>query len=165
MMLSQKSLFSESSLALTRREALRVGAASLLLPCFLSPASAAPVSARSSAAFPPAKTVILLWMDGGLPHLDTFDPKSQADRMVRGPFGARRTNADGIQISDRLPRLASCADSFAILRGVSHGEGGHERAAHLVLTGRPLTSTESPLPFGAVLAQNRASMLPPASFR
>ena len=164
MMLSQKSLSSEFSLALTRREVLRVGAASLILPCFNSFAPTASAVTPVSSAFSSAKTVILLWMDGGLPHLDTFDPKSCADSAIRGPFGAVKTRADGIQISDRLPRLASCADSFIILRGISHGEGGHERAAHLVLTGYPLISTEISYHFGAVLAQNRGAAPPVFSF-
>lgn len=154
MMSPQKSLFSASPFLLSRREALRVGAVSLFLPSLItSPrASAAPL------AFPSVKTVIFLWMSGGLSHVDTFDPKPGADRTIRGPFDAIRTNADGLQISDRLPRLARHAASYAILRGVSHGEGGHERAAHLVLTGHSPASTQIFPNFGAVLSQADASI-------
>ena len=159
MMSPQEPLFPEFSLPLSRREALGVGAASLLWPC-LAPASPA---LPALAPLPAAKTVILLWMDGGMPHLDTFDPKPRAAYAIRGPFGAIRTNAGDLQISDRLPRLVCCADDFAILRGVSHGEGGHERAAHLVLTGLLPASNETFPDFGAVLTQNRrapAALLP-----
>ncbi len=130
---------------------LRVGAVSLLLPSCLPQAFAAP------RPLPTAKTVILLWMDGGMSHLDTFDPKPEAEHALRGPFGAMATSADGIRICDRLPRLARHADQCAILRGVAHNEGGHERAAHLVLTGRPLASTQNVPDFGKILQQFRTN--------
>ena len=148
-MLSQLLPSFNSLQALTRRELLRVGAVSLLAP-FVSGA----VRADSAPLrFAPAKTVILLWMDGGLSHLDTFDPKHRADCAIRGPFGAVATNEDEVQISDGLPRLARQADKFAILRGVSHGEGGHERAACLMRTGFPLTSNSTIPDFGSLLLE------------
>ena len=153
MMLSKQLPSSEFLQALTRRELLRVGAISLLAP-FVSVL----VRADSTPLRPaPAKTVILLWMDGGLSHLDTFDPKPHADRAIRGPFSAIATNRDGIQISDGLPRLALHADKFAILRGVSHGEGGHERAARLMQTGFPLTSDLASPDFGSLLLEAQAA--------
>ena len=143
--------FSGRDFLLTRREALCGGLSLLGFP------GAAPKRADACASsFGAAKTVVLLWMDGGLPHLDTFDPKPGADRGLRGPFGSARTCADGVEICDQLPELARHAEKFAILRGVSHGEGGHERARHLMQTGCLPTSARTFPDFGALLTQHRA---------
>src|SRR5438874_91942 len=86
---------------ITRREFIRIGgltALGLALPDFL----------RAAHASPGKKDVacILLWMGGGPAHFETFDPKPEAPQEIRGEFGAIPTNVSGIQISDRLPKLA-----------------------------------------------------------
>ena len=146
MMLSQQPHLSNLALALTRRNFLRVGAASVF-------ASSLPDTVRAATLRPAsAKRVIFLWIEGGMSHLDTFDPKPDSPASVRGPFGVIDTAVSGIQISEGLPRLAECADDFAILRGVSHGEGGHERATHLMQSGS-LPASSGALPdFGSRLA-------------
>jgi hypothetical protein len=57
-------------------------------------------------------------LNGGASHLDTWDPKPDAPSDVRGPFRAIRTNVPGIQISEIFPRMAKCADRYALIRSV-----------------------------------------------
>ncbi|MBM4030321.1 MAG: DUF1501 domain-containing protein [Planctomycetes bacterium] len=119
---------------LSRREALRrglAGAGGLLLANGLAKPAAA--------AIPPAKAkaVIQIWMWGGPPHLDTFDPKPDAGRDYCGPLGSPiRTNVDGIRIGELLPLLATQAEKYSIIRSMTHGNNGHETAAYMVQTGR-----------------------------
>lgn len=86
---------------------------------------------------PTAKAVIQIWLAGGISQLDTFDPKPNAGQDYCGPYNKPiPTNVEGIQISQMLPLLARQADKYAILRGMTHNNGGHETAAYLVQTGR-----------------------------
>ncbi len=85
-----------------------------------------------------AKAVIQIWMWGGPPHLDTFDPKPEAGNDYCGPLNHPiPTNVDGIVIGELLPLLAKQADKYSIIRSMTHGENGHETAAYMVQTGRP----------------------------
>ncbi len=90
---------------------------------------------RARAAAPPAraKACILLWMNGGPSHLDTWDPTPGT--AVGGKFKAIPTRADGLTISEHLPRVADVAQHLAVLRGMTSKEGNHDRAQHLVHTG------------------------------
>jgi len=80
---------------------------------------------------------ILIWMDGGPSHLETFDPKPGAPAEVRGEFAPIRTNVPGIEISEHLPRLAGIADKYAIVRSVCHNQGNHGAGNHYMMTGAP----------------------------
>jgi hypothetical protein len=85
-----------------------------------------------------AKSVIQIWMWGGPPHLDTFDPKPAAGNDYTGPLNRPiPTNVDGIMIGELLPLLAKQADKYSIIRSMTHGVNGHETAAYMVQTGRP----------------------------
>ena len=127
-------------LPMSRRRALQcaiVGAASVwasrhpLLAAEAAPPAAAPRPAK-------AKSVIQIWLWGGPCHLDTFDPKPEAGADYCGPFGKPiETKASGIRINELLPVLASQADKFAILRGMTHGISGHETASYVMQTGHP----------------------------
>jgi hypothetical protein len=84
-----------------------------------------------------AKAVIQVWLWGGASNLDTFDPKPEAGRDYCGPLDKpTSTNVDGIRIGELLPLLAKQADKYALIRGMTHGNNGHETAAYLVQTGR-----------------------------
>lgn len=84
-----------------------------------------------------AKAVIQIWMWGGPPHLDTFDPKPGAGRDYCGPLAKPiDTNVPGLQIGELLPLLAQQADKYSIIRSMTHGNNGHETAAYMVQTGR-----------------------------
>ncbi len=123
-----------SQTSVTRRTMLRsavYGSVGVMLADRLSlPARAAVKPAK-------AKSVIQIWMWGGPPHLDTFDPKPEAGYDYCGPFKEPiATNVDGIRISELLPLLAQQADKYSIIRSMTHGINGHETAAYMTQTGR-----------------------------
>ncbi len=127
---------------ITRRDLLRLGllggAGLAFAPPILGAAPATPAGPmildRSKAK---AKAVIQIWLWGGPSHIDTFDPKPNAGREYAGPFTkALPTNVDGIQVGPLLPRLATMADKYCLLRGMTHNNNGHETAAYLVQAGR-----------------------------
>jgi hypothetical protein len=100
-----------------------------------------------------AKSIIQIWMWGGPAHLDTFDPKPEAGNDYCGPLNKPiKTNADGMVIGELLPLLAKEADKFSILRGMTHGNNGHETAAYLVQTGRAPGGREVFPSVGAVVS-------------
>lgn len=123
---------------ISRREVLRcslAGATGLLL--------APGVGLRAVAAGAPAKTaakaksVIQVWMWGGPPHLDTFDPKPEAGYDYCGPLNKPiATNVDGLRICELLPGLAKQADKYSVIRSMTHGINAHETASYTVQTGR-----------------------------
>ena len=84
-----------------------------------------------------ARSVIQIWLWGGPPHLDTFDPKPQAGRDYCGPFDKPiETNVEGVRIGGLLPLLARQADKYSIIRSMTHGNNAHETATYMVQTGR-----------------------------
>jgi hypothetical protein len=89
--------------------------------------------------------IILVWLRGGQSHLDTFDMKPLATTDYRGPFVPVDTNVPGIQITELYPRLAQCANRFALLRSVAHNAGGHPAGSLRVLGGDP-ASADKPKP-------------------
>jgi len=83
-----------------------------------------------------AKSVIQIWLWGGPSQLDTFDPKPEAGSAYCGPYTKPiATNVKGIQICEMLPLLAQQADKYSLIRGMTHGNSGHETAAYMMLTG------------------------------
>jgi hypothetical protein len=124
-----------------RRQWLTVGGLSLgALATGLNPNLAGLFAAQQAAAAQGRTidddfSVILLWANGGPSHLDLFDLKPDAPLEIRGPFKPIRTNVPGIEINERLPRLATIADKFAILRSLHHNRGEHSGGTHRLLTG------------------------------
>ena len=84
---------------------------------------------------PTAKSCILIWLDGGPSHLETFDLKPDAPTEVRGPFKPIATNVSGVQISEHFQRTSQIADKLAIVRSVTSTLGEHNFASHYLLTG------------------------------
>jgi uncharacterized protein (DUF1501 family) len=121
---------------ITRRTMLRYGLGGGLMGMAL----ASRLAARAWAADAPpakAKSVIQVWLWGGPSHVDTFDPKPDAGNDYTGPLNKPiDTNVKGIRIGELLPVLAKQADKYSLLRGMTHGNNGHETAAYLVQTGR-----------------------------
>ena len=84
-----------------------------------------------------AKAVIQIWMWGGPPHIDTFDPKPAAGSDYCGPLDKPiATNVAGIRICELLPNLAKQADKYSIIRSMTHGIFAHETASYATQTGR-----------------------------
>lgn len=146
----------------TRRDMLRVGALSALglsLPDYLRLRAAAPAQIRSGKV----KSCILLWLDGGPSHLETFDLKPSAPSEVRGPFQPIKTNVIGTHLCELLPNTARITDKIAIVRSVTSPLGEHNLANHYLLTGyKPSPVLDYPS-FGSVLAHVRGGRhtLPP----
>lgn len=82
------------------------------------------------------RRLVLVWLDGGASHLDTFDCKPEAGVHIRGDLGSQRTPLDGVFVGERLSRLAVRLPRCALVRSLTHGEGNHDRGSHLLLTGR-----------------------------
>lgn len=131
--------------AFTRRQWLRrnvgagfIGPLGLTLPQLLAaqPSRAAAASSNDR-TFGRAKSVIFLWLQGGPPQHETFDPKPDAPAEIRGPFRPISTNVPGIQICETLPRTARLADKLAILRSLHTDDNNHDVSGYWVLTGNP----------------------------
>ena len=145
----------------SRREVLRVGSFGLLgLSC------AERLRLRAAAgeqAVVRAKSCILLWLDGGPSHLETWDLKPAATAEVRGPFQPIATNVAGIQISELLPRTATVMNHVAIVRSLTSPLGEHGLANRYLLSGyRPSPVLQYPS-YGSVVSKlrTRESLLPP----
>src|SRR5262245_7655037 len=89
------------------------------------------------------KSCILLWMNGGPSHIDTFDPKPRT--RTGGDFKAIDTRIKGVTFSEHLPRVAEHADKLAVIRSMTTKEGNHDRAGYLMHTGyAPSTTLQHP---------------------
>jgi hypothetical protein len=79
--------------------------------------------------------VIMIWLDGGPTHMDTYDLKPAAPAEYRGPLKGTKTNVPGIDICDLMPNQAKVMDKLAIVRSLHHTTGDHFEGAHWMLTG------------------------------
>jgi Protein of unknown function (DUF1501) len=118
----------------SRRAALQAGSVGLL------GLGMAELSALRALAAPgstvPKKSVIFVFLTGGISHQDSFDLKPEAPETVRGEFRPIATRTPGIDICEHLPRLAEQSERYAIVRSVGTNSDGHEEACHALLTGR-----------------------------
>lgn len=136
-----------SPLRATRREWLRVGglgALGLSLPVlWRTPASGAVTPARG-ASFGRAKSCILLFLSGGPPQHETFDPKPEAPLEIRGEFKSMRTRVPGVHFSELLPHTARIADQIAVIRSMTTEISAHSTSGAFMLTGyMPQSKAES----------------------
>jgi hypothetical protein len=139
-----------------RRSFLKLGASGLGA-LWLADAGERAASADEA---PPAKpkaradACVVLWLNGGPSHVDSFDPKPGA--RGGGPFRAVKTRAPGIQLCEHLPQLAAEAQRLAVVRGMTSAEGNHQRARFLGHTGySPNPTVEHPA-LGAWVSARRA---------
>jgi hypothetical protein len=139
---------------MNRRELLRIGglnAVGLSLPGLLGASrrvSAANLPDSSlleplGATFGRAKNCIFLWLQGGPPQHETFDPKPDAPAEIRGEFRPIATNVPGIDFCELLPRTARIADKLAVVRSMSTRSDLHDASGYWILTGYRYTGTES----------------------
>lgn len=138
----------------TRRQFLHIGGLSVLgltLPGFLRLRQLA----ASGGAAQKQTNCILLWMQGGPSHLDTFDPKPEAPAEIRGEFRAIPTTLHGVKLVEHLPRLAQQTEKFSIIRGHNPQNGSHGMADHLMMSGHKFNPS-LPFPcYGSVVAKER----------
>lgn len=98
-----------------------------------------------------AKSVIFIYLPGGMAHQESFDPKPYAPVEYRGPFKHIQTNVGGTFLSENWKQTATIADKIAICRSMTHGEAAHERGTHNMFTGyRPSPALKYPS-MGAVV--------------
>ncbi len=103
-----------------------------------------------------AKSCILIWLDGGPSHLETFDPKPDAPQEVRGPLQTIPTNVTGVRISECLERTAGIMDKVAVIRSMTSPLGEHSLGTQYLMTGyKPTPALEYPT-FGATLTHIRS---------
>jgi len=128
-----------------RRRSLLAGAAATVTLGGLSGVGRR--AARAKGQVTAADHLIVLWMQGGASHIDTFDPKPGTKEG--GPFRAIETKTPGLQICEHLPGLAARSDRFAVVRSMTSKEGNHDRARHLGHTGYAPNPTVAHPAFGA----------------
>lgn len=147
------SAYLRSSNGHPRRDFLRVGSLGMLGLGLADWYSLRAFAAEPAA--PRAKACILIWLDGGPSHLETFDLKPDAPAEVRGPFQPIATKTVGVQLSELLPRTSQLTDKLAIVRSLTSPLGEHGLANHYLLTGyKPSPVLQHPS-YGAVLSQVR----------
>ena len=92
-----------------------------------------------------AKSVIFLFQFGGPSHIDMFDMKPDAPESIRGPHKPISSNADGIQVSEKLPRVAKIMDKVTLIRSVHHTMKNHNSASYYAITGHEPPSDDQRL--------------------
>lgn len=133
--------------SISRRSLLQSTAAGLTSWGFSASAQAAAQQpATHDRLFGRAKSVILLWLSGGPPQHETFDPKPDAPAEIRGPFRPISTNVPGIHFSELLPRTAGMADKLAVVHSLFTNNNIHGGSGYWVLTGRQLVSGDGENP-------------------
>ena len=122
---------------LSRRDMLRVG--SLGLAGSLLPEAAASAGATSPHK---ARSVILLWLAGGVTHIDSFDPKPDAPEEIRGTLQTIQTALHGVRFTEVMPCLARSARHLALVRSFSHDSNDHFVSQAYALSGRRVLPTQ-----------------------
>ena len=120
----------------TRRDCLRLGLGALMgggLIDVLRLRGQAAVQGQSARP----TSCILIWMDGGPSHYETFDPKPQAPSEIRGQYDTIATKLPGVHFSKHMTKLAAIADKIAVVRSIRHEQGNHGAGNHYMMTGAP----------------------------
>jgi len=132
---------------LTRRQALRLGTTSLFggltLPQVLR---AEDLRKAEGGRGPKAKSCLFIFLEGGPPQLDMWDPKPDAPAEIRGPFQPISTVLPGVIFSEHCGNCAKAANKFSVVRSHSHSDNGHATGYHYVMTGRRPTFADGEYP-------------------
>src|SRR5207248_5510019 len=110
-------------------DALRVGAVGITAAALPWPAIATPQAAK-------AKSVIVLWMAGGVTHHDSFDPKPDAPEQIRGTLTTIPTVLPGVRFTEVMPGMAMAANEIALIRTYASGNDDHLLSQAAQLSGR-----------------------------
>jgi len=119
----------------TRRDVLRVGAAGIT-------AAAMPLEGAAARDTVQAKSVIVLWMAGGVTHHDSFDPKPGAPEEIRGTLGTIPTALPGVRFTEVMPNMAKVAGDICLLRTYASGNDDHLLSQAAQLSGRKVTAAQ-----------------------
>jgi uncharacterized protein (DUF1501 family) len=147
----------------TRRDFLRIGGSTLFgltLPDFFQ--------AQAASGDAKAKQMVCIWLGGGPPQRDSFDPKPNAPAEFRGTFKTIRTTVPGIQVSELLPRMAKLADKLTIIRSCTTGDAraDHGKDTNYWLTGnrRRVPQTPKYPTYGSVVSKLKQAPVGVPSF-
>jgi len=123
---------------ISRRTAIQAGTVSLLGLGLehLTDLRAWGNTASSQDSPPPARSIIYIFLSGGLAQHESFDPKPDAPDGIRGEFDSIPTTIPGVRITEHLPKLAALSDKWALVRSLTHKSNDHSLGHHIMLTGR-----------------------------
>jgi hypothetical protein len=122
---------------MTRRDALQLGLGGFLGTGLVDGLRAQAASRSAGTPTGPAKSCILIWMDGGPTHFETFDPKPDAPAEYRGEFTDIPTAVPGVAFSQHMTQLAGALGDYAMIRSIRHDQGNHGAGNHYMMTGAP----------------------------
>ncbi|MDB4653923.1 DUF1501 domain-containing protein [bacterium] len=124
---------------MSRRDGLKLGLGGLISGGLSGAlrATAAEDAQGGSGIKKQADACILIWMDGGPSHYETFDPKPEAPVEIRGQFSPIATQTPGMFFSQPMKRLAGISNDLAIVRSIRHDQGNHGAGNHYMMTGAP----------------------------
>jgi hypothetical protein len=137
----------------SRRRLLQVGSVGLLglsLPELLHAQST--LSSRSGKE----KACIFIYQYGGLSQLDSWDPKPGAPEELRGPYRSIATKVPGFQVGELMPKLASLADKYSVIRSLSHKVPVHDAANKMLLAGHSQPTLDAPS-LGSIISRVKPS--------
>ena len=173
----------DPQLGVTRRDVLRVGGSGLLGLGLGSMLELQAVSARGAEAsrgpgWGKAKSIIMVYLQGGPSHLDLWDPKENVPDNVRSVFKPIATKVPGVQVTEILPKLSQITDKFTFIRSMSYTPNGlfnHTAAIYQMMTGyttdkvSPSGQLEPPSPkdfpnFGSQLIRLQPQTVPMLPF-
>jgi hypothetical protein len=123
---------------ITRRDCLQFGVGALLGTGLVDSLRVRGEAGKQGAG-PRAKATscILIWMDGGPTHFETFDPKPDAPAEYRGEFTHTSTAVPGVLYSEHMVKLAASLGDYAMIRSIRHDQGNHGAGNHYMMTGSP----------------------------
>ncbi|RLS58925.1 MAG: DUF1501 domain-containing protein, partial [Planctomycetota bacterium] len=136
-----------------RRSFLQVGGLAMAGGLTLADIARAEHAAAAQGTKLPWKSVIMVYLSGGLPHQDTFDLKPEAPAEIRGEFRPIQTNVSGIQISEMLPKLALSADKYSLIRSVVGQRDEHSSFQNVTGYTMGETQRDGKPSFGSVIAR------------
>jgi hypothetical protein len=130
-----------------RRDFLKLGLGSFMglgmVDLLRQRAFATQVARAAGKPSPANVNCILVWMDGGPSHYESFDPKPDAPTDIRGEFKPIKTAVPGVYFSEVVPKLAGVADRISVVRSICHKDPNHGGGNHYMMTGMP-----TPVPVG-----------------
>lgn len=148
---------------LSRRSFLRVGSLGIA-GLSLSDLLRLRASGAHRMGAPRDRAVIQIFLQGGPTHLETYDPKPDAPREIRGEFQAISTRLPGVRVSEVMPRHAEILDKVALVRSLHHETPDHNVGTHWVMTGFPsaqgFQTTNDRPSVGSIVAKLRGANAP-----
>jgi hypothetical protein len=134
---------------ISRRDCLKLGLSSLIGGGLVDALRLRGQAAELGSSSTRPTSCILVWMDGGPTHYETFDPKPDAPAEIRGEYDPIATAIPGMHFSKHMTELAKIADRLAIVRSIQHNQGNHGAGNHYMMTGAP---TRIPVGCGAFVS-------------